>query len=147
MNFELKIKKLNDNAKIPSCGSAEAAGLDLYSAEPGDIWIRPHQSVKVGTGIAIALPKNTFGAIFARSGLASKQQLRPANCVGVVDSDYRGEVIVCLHNDGNYDQMIPAGSRIAQLVILPYIMPTIVEVDNLDETERGDGGFGHSGLK
>ena len=143
----LKIKKLNDLATLPTKGSVEAAGLDLYSATDYDIWIEPHQTVKIDTGIAVALPKGTFGAIFARSGLATKQGLRPANAVGVVDSDYRGPVIVALHNDTDERQMVPAQSRIAQLIILPYVIVPIKEVDELDSTSRGEDGFGSTGLK
>ena len=143
----LKVKKLNNLAQLPTRGSEEAAGMDLYAASDYDIWIEPHQTVKVDTGISIALPKGTFGAIFARSGLATKQGLRPANAVGVIDSDYRGPVIVALHNDTDERQLVPAKSRIAQLVVIPYIASPIVEVNELDETERGEGGFGSTGLK
>lgn len=143
MNF----KKLNDLAQTPTRGSDYAAGYDLYAATSYDIWIEPGQTVKIGTGIAIALPENTFGAIFARSGLATKQGLRPANCVGVVDQDYRGEVIVAIHNDSNDSQMIPARARIAQLVILPFVSVDFEEVDDLDHTDRGAGGFGSTGVK
>ena len=144
---ELKIKLLNDLAIMPKRGSDEAAGLDLYAATDSDIWIEPHETVKIDTGIAVALPTGTFGAIFARSGIATKQGLRPANCVGVVDSDYRGPVIVALHNDTSISQMVPAQSRIAQLVILPYIIPDIIRVDELDDTKRGEDGFGSTGTK
>lgn len=147
MNYELKVKFLNDLAKIPTRGSDEAAGLDLYAATDYDIWIEPHQTVKIDTGLAIALPAGTFGAIFARSGIATKQGLRPANCVGVVDSDYRGPVIVALHNDKDERQMVPAQSRIAQLVILPYINADIILTSELDDTVRGSDGFGSTGTK
>ena len=143
MNF----KKLNDLAKTPTKGSEYSAGWDLYAATDYDIEIHPHQTVKIGTGIAIELPSMTFGAIYPRSGIATKQGLRPANCVGVVDSDYRGEVIVALHNDTNDWQVIPAGSRIAQLIVQNYVPITWNEVDELTDTERGDGGFGSSGVK
>ena len=144
---DLKIKMLNNLAKMPTRGSEEAAGLDLYAATDYDIWIEPHQTVKIDTGLAIALPAGTFGAIFARSGLATKQGLRPANCVGVVDSDYRGPVIVALHNDSDDAQMIPAQSRIAQLIVVPYIIPNIIFTAELDETKRGEDGFGSTGTK
>ena len=144
---ELKVKLLNDLAKIPTRGSDEAAGLDLYAATDSDLWIEPHETMKIDTGIAVALPKGTFGAIFARSGIATKQGLRPANCVGVVDSDYRGPVIVALHNDTSIRQMIPAQSRVAQLVVLPYVFPDVIFVDELDETKRGEDGFGSTGTK
>lgn len=143
----LKYKKLNPNAKEPTQGSAAAAGYDLYSLDSNNtIEIAPHTTVKVGTGIAIALPSNTFGAIFARSGLATKQGLRPANCVGVVDSDYRGEVIVALHNDTDQIQIIASGDRIAQLIVIPYLNMQFKEVEELDNTERGNGGFGSTGV-
>ena len=143
----LKVKKLNDLATLPTRGSACAAGYDLYAATDYDIWLKPHQTVKIDTGLAIAFPNGYFGAIFARSGLATKQGLRPANCVGVIDSDYRGPVIVALHNDSDEPQLVPARSRVAQLVIVPFYETPIIEVDELDETERGDGGFGSTGLQ
>lgn len=143
----MDIKILNNLAKVPSYGSDEAAGADLYAATDYDIIISPGQTVKIDTGIAIAVPRGYFGAIFARSGLATKQGLRPANCVGVIDSDYRGPVIVALHNDKDGDQMIPAGSRIAQLAIIPVMRTDFNIVDELDETERGEGGFGSTGVK
>ena len=141
----IKIKKLNDLAKIPTRGSEYAAGYDLYAATDYEITIPAHTTIKVCTGIAIELPYMTFGGIFARSGLATKQGLRPANCVGVVDSDYRGEVIVAVHNDTDLDQIVQPGDRIAQLVVLPYFPITFVEVKELSDTERGDGGFGSTG--
>lgn len=147
INTDIKIKILNDLATIPTRGSVEAAGMDLYAATESDIEIRAGETIKIGTGLAIELPECTFGAIFARSGLATKQGLRPANCVGVIDSDYRGEVIVAIHNDSDIEQVIPAKSRIAQLVVMPYIPVNIILTSELDETERGNGGFGSSGIK
>ena len=144
----LKIKKLNDLAIEPKLGSEEAAGIDLYAASTSDIWIEPSETVMIGTGLAIELENGTFGGIFARSGLACKQGLRPANCVGVIDSDYRGELIVALHNDTKESQLVPAQSRIAQLVVLPYIKIEDIELtDELSDTERGEGGFGSTGIK
>lgn len=143
----MDIKILNDLAKVPTYGSDEAAGADLYAATSYDIEIRPHETVKIGTGIAIAVPRGYYGGIYARSGLATKQGLRPANCVGVVDSDYRGEVIVALHNDTDESQWIPAGSRIAQLLIQPVMRTDFNVVDELNDTERGMGGFGSTGIK
>ena len=143
MNF----KKLNDLAKTPTKGSTAAAGWDLYAATDKPIEIYPHETTKVGTGLAVELPTMTFGAIYARSGLATKQGLRPANCVGVVDSDYRGEIIVALHNDTNEFQMVPAGSRIAQFIVQNYVPVEWHEVDELSDTERGSDGFGSSGVK
>ena len=118
--MKIQIKKLNENAVIPTRGSEQAAGYDLYAATDSTIVIRPHETVKIGTGLAIAVPDGYFGAIFARSGLAAKQGLRPANCVGVADSDYRGEYIVALHNDTDFERTIASKERIAQLVVMPY---------------------------
>ena len=141
----LKLKKLNDNAIIPTRGSEKAAGYDLYAAEEASI--KAGETVKIGTGIAVAIPDGYFGGIYARSGLATKEGLRPANCVGVIDSDYRGELIVSIHNDSSVDRVIEKGERMAQLVVQPYLSVEFEEADELDETERGDGGFGHSGKK
>lgn len=143
MSSKIQIKRLRDTAVIPTRGSEKAAGYDLYATANYDI--APHSTVKVGTGISIALPDNSFGAIFARSGLATKKGLRPANCVGVCDSDYRGEYIVPLHNDTDEMMSIEAGERIAQLIVMPFIPVEFEEVDELDETERGVGGFGSTG--
>lgn len=143
---KIKYKKLNEYAKEPTRGSAAAAGYDLYAAINNPITIPAHSTVKIGTGLGFALPDNTFAAIFARSGLATKQGLRPANCVGVCDSDYRGEYIVALHNDTDNEQNINPGDRIAQMVLMPYIPMTFEEVENLDETERGQSGFGSTGV-
>lgn len=143
----MKYKKLNDLAKEPTRGSVAAAGYDLYAATSYDIELPPHETVKIGTGIAIEIPDGYFGGIFARSGLATKKGLRPANSVGVIDSDYRGEVIVALHNDSNLTQYIDAGERIAQLIIIPYENVTFEEVNDLSDTERGDGGFGSTGTR
>lgn len=142
--MNIKIKRLSNNAVIPTRGSEKSAGYDLYSTTY--CVIAPHSTEKVGTGISVALPDNTFGAIFARSGLATKKGLRPANCVGVCDSDYRGEYIVALHNDTDEIMTIDAGERIAQLVVMPFIPVEFEEVDELDETNRGKGGFGSTGV-
>ena len=125
----IDIKLLTANAKIPTRGSEEAAGSDLYAAIDEPVSIPPHSKAKIGTGIACALPYGSFGAIFARSGLATKQGLRPANCVGVCDSDYRGEYIVALHNDTEETRVIQPGDRIAQLVLLPFIPMVFNVVD------------------
>lgn len=143
----MDIKLLNDLAKVPTRGSEDAAGWDLYAATEYDIYIEPGETVKVDTGLSMAIPKGYFGAIFARSGLATKQGLRPANCVGVVDADYRGPVIVALHNDSEETQMVPAGSRIAQLVIMSYLDTDMNVVTDLNDTERGTGGFGSTGIQ
>lgn len=143
----IEIKKLKSNAIIPTRGSAAAAGCDLYACLDGDgaVIIPPHHTVMVSTGIAVALPEGTFGGVFARSGLASREGLRPANCVGVVDSDYRGECMVALHNDTDTERVVRTGERIAQLVLLPYLPMEFTEVAELPETARGAGGFGSTG--
>ena len=145
---EVKIKKLNENAVIPTRGSEYAAGYDLYACMDSNesILIKPHQTVKIHTGIAMKLPAGYFGAVFARSGVATKRGLRPANCVGVCDEDYIGEVIVSLHNDSNVEQMVVGGERVAQYVVIPYQTVAFTEVDELEETERGAGGFGSTGV-
>ncbi len=144
--MEIKIKKLKKDAIIPTRGSLCAAGYDLYACTDEEvIIIPPHGSAKIGTGIALAIEDGYFGAIFARSGLATKQSLRPANCVGVADSDYRGEYTVFLHNDSETPKTIHKGDRIAQLVIMPFITADFIETDTLDSTKRGDKGFGSTG--
>ena len=143
--MDVKIKKLNPNAHIPTKGSDKAAGYDLYACIEEAIEIQPQKMAKIGTGIAITPPEGYFGAIFARSGLSTKRGLRPANCVGACDEDYTGEYIVVLYNDSNTIQTVEPGERIAQLVFLPYISVNMIEVDELEETERGDGGFGSTG--
>ena len=143
----MKIKLLNDKAKVPTKGSIDAAGYDLYSSNAIPLIIPPHTTVKVPTGIATEIPKYLFAAVFPRSGLATKQGLRLANCVAVIDSDYRGEWFIPIYNDSNENRTISTGDRIAQVVFLPYASFNFETVDTLDETERGDGGFGHSGMK
>ncbi len=143
--MKIKIKKLRENAVVPTRGSQQAAGYDLYAAIDETVTVHPHATEKIGTGLAVAVPEGYFGAIFARSGLATKQGLRPANCVGVADSDYRGEYIVALHNDTEEARVIEPGERIAQLVVMPYLAVDFEEADELDETGRGAGGFGSTG--
>ena len=145
MQYEIEVKKLSETAKIPTRGSSQAAGYDLYADIDEPITIHPHTTKKVGTGLAFSLPTGTFAAIFARSGLATKEGLRPANCVGVCDSDYRGEYIVAIHNDSDVQKTIQPNERIAQIVLLPYCSMIFQEVDELDKTERGSGGFGSTG--
>ena len=144
-DYYIRVKKLNPNAIIPTRGSEQAAGYDLYACIDEPVTILPHTTVKIGTGLAIALPEWYFGAIYARSGLATKQGLRPANCCGICDSDYRGEYIVALHNDTDKAQLVMPNERIAQLIVQPYLSFKFAEVDDLDETERGKGGFGSTG--
>lgn len=146
--MKIKIKKMREHAIIPALGSKEAAGADLYACgetEDFSVMIRPGETVMVGTGVSMAIPKGCGGFIFARSGMATKRGLRPANCVGVIDSDYRGEIIVALHNDSQGHEIIKSGERIAQLVIIPYIKPEFDVTDELGSTERGSGGFGSTG--
>lgn len=145
MTVDIKVKKLNELAKLPTRGSKYAAGYDLYAAIDAPISIPPHTTVKIGTGLSFELPRDTFAALYPRSGLAAKQGLRPANCVGVGDSDYRGEYIVALHNDLNEAQLVEPGTRIAQMILCPYIKMEFIETDTLEETERGSGGFGSTG--
>lgn len=142
------IKKLYDDAIIPTHGSDYAAGADLCAYIPGEqfVVINPHETVMIGTGIAAAIPNTYWGGVFARSGLASKSGLAPANKVGVIDPDYRGEIKVALHNHSEDPQIIKHGNRIAQLVIVPLPAVTYMVVDDLDNTARGDGGFGHTGV-
>lgn len=139
---------LNNEAKAPLRGSNEAAGYDLYANVTEDfIEINPHETKKIGTGIAMEIPNGYFGAVFARSGLATKEGLRPSNCVGVIDQDYRGEIIVALHNDSDSVRFITPGERIAQLVVVPYLEIELNKVDKLNTTSRGGGGFGSTGVK
>ena len=145
MTTMINFVKLNSMAKEPTRGSKYAAGYDLSAAISSNVMIAPHTTSKIGTGIAAELPDNTFGAIYARSGIASKEGLRPANCTGVVDSDYRGEIVVALHNDSDVMRMVEPGERIAQLVIQPYVSVEFEEVESLNTTDRGSGGFGSTG--
>jgi dUTP pyrophosphatase len=141
----IKVKKLRSNAILPTYGSAEAAGADLYACLENSVIIEPGDTVFIPTGLAMELPKNCAGLIYARSGLACKRGLAPANKVGVIDSDYRGEFIVALHNHGKTLQTIAHGERIAQLIITPVLTPAYEEVEDLNETDRGSGGFGSTG--
>ena len=143
--MNIQVKKLIENAKIPTRGSEQAAGYDLYACIDEAVTIKPHETEKIGTGLAIAVPDGYFGAIFARSGLAAKQGLRPSNCVGVADSDYRGEYIVAMHNDSDSEKTVEPFERIAQLVVMPYLPVEFEEVRELSETQRGAGGFGSTG--
>ena len=143
----IRVKKLKDNAILPTYGSVEAAGADLYACLDADLQIEPGASCFVPTGLAMEIPKGYAGLIYARSGLACKRDLAPANKVGVVDSDYRGEFMVVLHNHGSKVQTITHGERIAQLVVTPVLTPAFVECDDLTDTERAAGGFGSTGSR
>lgn len=143
--MKVNIKKLKDDAIIPQRGSAEAAGYDLCACIENPITIQPHETVKVGTGLAMEIPNGYCGLIMARSGLSTKKGLAPANKVGLIDSDYRGEFIVALHNHGTVPQTIENHDRIAQLCIVPYLEVEFEEQDELSDTKRGEGGFGSTG--
>lgn len=147
MKFNVNIKKLNDNAIIPSYGTEYAAGADLYACMDEAVTIGPGETYFVKTGIAMEIPEGYAGLVYARSGLACKKGLAPANKVGVIDSDYRGEIMVALHNHSNVPVSVESGERIAQLVITPYITAVFNQVEELENTERGDGGFGSTGRK
>ena len=142
---KIAVKKLRENAVIPTYGSAEAAGADLYACLEETILIAPGETVFVPTGIAMEVPKGCAGLVFARSSLGAKRGLAPANKVGVIDSDYRGEFFVALHNHGKLPQEIAHGERIAQLLIVPVFTPGFTEVTELSDTLRGSGGFGSTG--
>ena len=144
-SVQLKIKLLNKNATIPTRGSEEAAGYDLYAGTTKDIDIAPHSTVKIPTNIAMEIPNGFFGAIYARSGLATKKGLRPANCVGVIDSDYRGNIIVAIHNDTDEMMTIEPMERVAQIIIQPYLEVEFIEVETVNDTDRGANGFGSTG--
>ncbi len=141
----IRVRKLRTEAKLPTYGSAGAAGADLYACLDTNVVIEPGQTAFIPTGLAMEIPKNCAGLIYARSGLACKQDLAPANKVGVVDSDYRGEFMVALHNHGTQSRTVCHGDRVAQLVITPVLTPSYVEVYELTDTQRSAGGFGSTG--
>lgn len=143
----LKFKKLDKRAITPTYGSEFSAGADLYALSDGEVTIKPNETVLVHTGIAVEIPENLVGLVYARSGLASKKGLAPANKVGVIDSDYRGEIMVALYNHSQEDRIVACGERIAQLVITPYLKAEYEECDELSDTVRGNGGFGSTGNK
>ncbi len=143
--MEIKIKKICENASLPKYATEFSAGADLCACTEKDIEIRAGETVLVHTGLAMEIPVGYAGMIFARSGLASKRGLAPANKVGVVDADYRGEVMVALYNQSGETQIISHGERIAQLVVMPFLAASFVEAETLDDTVRGTGGFGSTG--
>ncbi len=147
--MRISVEAIRPNAKLPSRGSEQAAGYDLYACitEGETVTIMPGETVMIGTGLRIAIPEGYAGMIFARSGLAAKKGLRPANCVGVCDSDYRGEYMVAMHNDSRHPAEVRDGDRIAQLVVMPFLFVEYNKVDELDETGRGTGGFGSTGIR
>ena len=147
MNFKMKIKKLNDRAIVPTYASTFAAGADLYACEESEVTIAPNETRLIHTGIALEIPQGYVGLIYARSGLSTKRGLAPANKVGVIDCDYRGEIMVALYNQSGVEQTLAIGERIAQIVFTKYDTAEFDVVDELDLTERGAGGFGSTGTK
>ncbi len=145
--MKIAVKKLHENAVLPTYGSVAAAGADLYALTDGELVFAPDETKLVRTGLAMEIPEGYAGFIYARSGLASKRGLAPANKVGVVDADYRGEVMVALHNHSGVEQKIAAGERIAQLVVAPFLKAEFEEADELNDTARGAGGFGSTGTR
>lgn len=145
MEIKIKVKKLKENANIPVFATDCSAGADLCSAEDKTVEIAPGETVLIGTGIAVQIPDGLAGFVFARSGLSLKKGLAPANKVGVIDSDYRGEIKVSLYNQSGEKHAVMPRERIAQMVVLPYIKPVYEESSELDSTERGQGGFGSTG--
>ena len=147
MTLKVRYQKLDSRAVEPAYGSASAAGADLYAVLDAPLTLEAGQTALVHTGLAVEIPDGFVGLVCARSGLATKRGLAPANKVGVVDSDYRGEVMVALHNHGSEPQTIEQGERIAQLVLVPYLAAAYEQADSLTDTDRGAGGFGSTGAK
>ena len=145
--IKTKVKKLNERAKLPTYGTEFSAGADLYALLDEPVVIEPHKTVLIHTGLAMEIPAGYVGLIYARSGLASKKGLAPANKVGVIDSDYRGEIMVTLHNHSESLATVEHGERIAQLAIVPFLKAEFELVDELSDTVRGAGGFGSTGTK
>ena len=145
MNIPVRVKKLKENAILPSYGSEYAAGADLYACIDAPVIIQPHETVMIGTGLAMELPEGYAGLIYPRSGISAKRGLAPANKVGVVDPDYRGEFMVAMHNHSNSAASVEPGERIVQLVITPFLTADFEEADELSDTVRGAGGFGSTG--
>ncbi len=141
----IRVRKLDEKAILPTYGTVEAAGADLYACLDTPVTVAPGENAWIPTGLAMEIPRGCAGLIYARSGLACKKGLAPANKVGVIDSDYRGPVTVVLHNHGKESQVIAHGDRIAQMVITPVLTPAYVETDDLTDTDRGLGGFGSTG--
>ena len=144
---KIAVKKLDERAVLPTYGSEYAAGADLYALTDGEVVFAPNETKLIRTGLAMEIPEGYAGLIYARSGLASKRGLAPANKVGVVDADYRGEVMVALHNHSGVEQKIAAGERIAQLVVAPFLKAEFCQAEELSDTVRGVGGFGSTGTK
>ncbi|OUP61797.1 deoxyuridine 5'-triphosphate nucleotidohydrolase [Pseudoflavonifractor sp. An176] len=147
MTQSVAVKLLDPRAKMPTYGSVDAAGADLYAVTDGPVTVAAGQTVLIHTGLALAIPQGFVGLVYARSGLATKQGLAPANKVGVIDADYRGELMVALHNHSGESRTVEHGDRIAQLVIAPYLTAQFTQQEELDDTVRGEGGFGSTGSK
>ena len=145
--MKVKVKKINENAVIPTYGTEYSAGADLYALLDGNTEIAPHATQLIHTGISVEIPEGYCGLIFARSGLATKRGLAPANKVGVIDSDYRGEIMVALHNHTDLPAEVAPGERVAQLAIVPFLKAEFEETEELTDTVRGAGGFGSTGTK
>ena len=141
----MKCKKVRPDARIPTYGSADAAGADLYACSDGEIVISPGETVMVPCGVAVAIPRGYAGLVFARSSLGAKRGLAPANKVGVIDADYRGEIFVPIHNHSRETQILAPYERIAQMAIVPFLQEPYEETEELDDTDRGDRGFGSTG--
>ena len=147
MRIEVSVKLVREGARLPAYGSAGAAGADLYACLPEEAALAPGETRLIPTGVAVALPAGTVGLVYARSGLATKRDLAPANKVGVIDEDYRGEILVPLHNHGAAPQTVAPGERIAQMIVTPYYTADFTEAEDLEETLRGDKGFGSTGAR
>ena len=145
VKMKIKVKRISPTALLPTRGSSSAAGYDLYADLAEEAVIAPHTTVKIDTGLQFELPEGFFAGIFARSGIASREGLRPANCVGVCDSDYRGNYIVAIHNDSDVERRVAVHEKIAQMIVMPYLQLEFEEVDSLTDTDRGAGGFGSTG--
>ena len=145
--MEVPVKKLHPAAKLPVYATAEAGGAGLCACLPGAVTIAPGETKMIPTGLAVEIPRGYVGLVFGRSGLALKRDLAPANKVGVIDSDYRGELKTAIHNHGSRPQVIEPGERIAQLVLVPYLTAQFLETDTLSDTQRGTGGFGSTGTR
>ena len=146
VSTKIKIKKLKEGTKVPTYGTIYSAGADLYAVLDEPVTIAPNETKVISTGVALEIPVGLVGLVFARSGLSCKQDLAPANKVGVIDSDYRGEVVVVLHNHGTQQRTVQNGDRVAQILFMPYVRANFEETDNLSDTVRGVGGFGHTGV-
>ena len=143
--MKIRVRRVSPTALLPTRGSSSAAGYDLYADLQEDAIIAPHTTAKIDTGLQFELPEGYFAGIFARSGIASREGLRPANCVGVCDSDYRGNYMVALHNDSEEARTVTPGEKIAQMIVMPYLPLAFEEVSQLSDTARGEGGFGSTG--